>query len=444
MKDMTRRLLSAFSLFAFFLSMSALPVDKRQARVAAESFLRSKGAVPVLQEVHFSSSDSIRSKRDGNPYFYIFNVQEGGYLIVAAYDCVPTILAYSEDGALDDDMPPNMRAWLSGYEEIIDVLRLSGRKNALTSDLPQHKPVEPMLTCLWAQGYPYNLMLPECHYTTIAGTDSIGHCNVGCEPTAMAHLMHYHQWPETLPTDIPGYQNNTDAGGVDAYIEQIDSGTVIPWNEMLDTYTRFPELSDDPETSQRAVATLMRCCAQSVKSVFSSGSSSFGEDMPFALTQYFGYAPSLHRETRSDYNTETWDNLIYHELEEGRPVLYEGTTLVSGHVFVADGTDGTGLYHVNWGWGGVYNGYFLLLYLNPADDRGHDAEFGLGGYALHQHATVGIKPVRIPSSIDDEPSPLIDSKSPPIIYDLQGRRVNTNHTLQKGIYIVDGKKCIRR
>lgn len=27
-----------------------------------------------------------------------------------------------------------------------------------------------------------------------------------------------------------------------------------------------------------------------------------------------------------------------------------------------------------------------LLYLNSADDRGHDAEFGLNGYALYQHA----------------------------------------------------------
>jgi hypothetical protein len=167
MKDMTRRLLSAFSLFAFLLSMSALPVDKRQARVAAESFLRSKGAVPVLQEVHFSSSDSNRSKRDGNPYFYIFNVQEGGYLIVAADDCVPTILAYSEDGALDDNMPPNMRAWLSGYEEIIDVLRLSGRENALTSDLPQHEPVEPMLTCLWAGRKKYINTLSKYYFSDI-------------------------------------------------------------------------------------------------------------------------------------------------------------------------------------------------------------------------------------------------------------------------------------
>ena len=440
---MTRRLLSALFLLALFLSINALPVDKRQAQAAAESFLRSKGTAPVLQEVHFSFSDSKRSKGDGNPYYYLYNVQAGGFVIMAADDCVPAILAYSEDGALDDDVPPNMRAWLSGYEEIIETLRLSGRKNATTADLPQHEPVEPMLTCNWAQGYPYNLLLPECHYTTTAGTDSIGHCNVGCEPTAMAQLMHYHQWPETLPSDIPGYQNNTDAGGVDAYIEQVDSGTVIPWNEMLDTYTRFPNLSDDPETSQTAVATLMRCCAQSVKSVFSSGSSSYGEDMPFAFTQYFGYAPSLHREKRSDYITETWDSLIYHELEAGRPVLYEGATLVSGHVFVVDGTDGTGLYHVNWGWSGVYNGYFLLLYLNPTDDRGHDAEFGLGGYALHQYATVGIEPARNPSSIDDKPSSPMVYKPSSIIYDLQGRRVHTSHGLQKGIYIIDGKKRLR-
>ena len=149
---MTRRLLSALFLLALFLSINALPVDKRQARAAAESFLRSKGTAPVLQEVHFSFSDSNRSKGDGNPYYYLYNVQACGFVIMAADDCVPAILAYSEDGALDDDVPPNMRAWLSGYEEIIETLRLSGRKNATTADLPQHEPVEPMLTCNWAQG----------------------------------------------------------------------------------------------------------------------------------------------------------------------------------------------------------------------------------------------------------------------------------------------------
>ncbi|MBO4883634.1 MAG: C10 family peptidase, partial [Lachnospiraceae bacterium] len=29
-----------------------------------------------------------------------------------------------------------------------------------------------------------------------------------------------------------------------------------------------------------------------------------------------------------------------------------------GHCFVVDGIDNQGLYHVNWGWYGQYEGYF--------------------------------------------------------------------------------------
>ena len=36
---------------------------------------------------------------------------------------------------------------------------------------------------------------------------------------------------------------------------------------------------------------------------------------------------------------------------------------IGGHAFVCDGYDGKGYYHINWGWGGDSDAYFLLLVL---------------------------------------------------------------------------------
>lgn len=47
-----------------------------------------------------------------------------------------------------------------------------------------------------------------------------------------------------------------------------------------------------------------------------------------------------------------------------RPVLYAGGDADS-HAFVVDGYSLNDYFHVNWGWGGNCDGYYLLSYLHP-------------------------------------------------------------------------------
>lgn len=44
-----------------------------------------------------------------------------------------------------------------------------------------------------------------------------------------------------------------------------------------------------------------------------------------------------------------------------------------GHSFILDGSDGE-MYHFNWGWGGLNNGYFSLSALNPGDGYNYTSE----------------------------------------------------------------------
>lgn len=79
----------------------------------------------------------------------------------------------------------------------------------------------------------------------------------------------------------------------------------------------------------------------------------------------------------AEADNDAWNQLIYEELSTNGPVLYDGSRKKSsGHAFVIDGYDGDGYLHVNWGWGGEDDGYFLLEALQE--------------YNFDQGATVGV------------------------------------------------------
>jgi hypothetical protein len=93
--------------------------------------------------------------------------------------------------------------------------------------------------------------------------------------------------------------------------------------------------------------------------------------------------------------------MIYKEMAEERPVLYGGSSISGGHRFIIDGYDGKGLFHMNWGWGGMSDGYFVLSLANP-DELGAGGGTSNDGYSYDQNAIIGLKPatageVEIPS-----------------------------------------------
>ncbi len=70
------------------------------------------------------------------------------------------------------------------------------------------------------------------------------------------------------------------------------------------------------------------------------------------------------------------------ELDEGRPFLYGGvdSETYAGHTLVCDGYQDTSFFHFNWGWNGIYNGYFYLDSLVAGGnhfDFQHDAVVGI-------------------------------------------------------------------
>ena len=79
------------------------------------------------------------------------------------------------------------------------------------------------------------------------------------------------------------------------------------------------------------------------------------------------------------------------ELTAKRPILYSGQSSDGGHEFVCDGSDGNGLYHINWGWGGYQDGYFDVTILNP-DKGGAGSGNAPDGYNQSCSMIIGIAP----------------------------------------------------
>ena len=134
------------------------------------------------------------------------------------------------------------------------------------------------------------------------------------------------------------------------------------------------------------MAELMRYCGQSVQMQYDCFSTSYISPMP----SVFQYSPNNHLISRENYTAEEWDKIIYNELAAKRPVIYRGSKPSGGHAFVVDGYDGNGFFHINWGWEGFYDSYFLLSFAVP--DMNWTSVPSDRGYWSEQAAIIGIQP----------------------------------------------------
>ncbi len=311
--------------------------------------------------------------------FYVFNASAGhGYVIVAGDDRVPAVLGYSDTGTFDaQDVPAAMQEWLDGYAAQIEAIARGAKPEERSTS---REAIAPMLNVNWGQGMPYNVLLPH-----INGSSN-DHAYVGCVAVAMAQVMSYWQHPTRVTKTIPSYTSYPGR----TYEVSMPALTPMDfdWENMQNTYYT----NDSTSTECLAVANLMRYSTSALQSSFNlTATNSYTRKIPETLIEFFGYKNSAHYIYRENFSTEGWEETIYAELAAGRPVAYGGNKQSAGHAFVCDGYDGEGRFHINWGWNGKSNGYFLLNLLNPSAE-GIGSAAGAYGYVKGQGAAVGIMP----------------------------------------------------
>lgn len=362
------------------MSVKAERITSQQALQRARQFLSTKpGCADVLKNAPLQRAARRGAQADTDASFYVFNAPQQGFVIASASDKTQPVLAYGTDGTLDlDNLPEHIQAWLDSYGEQIEWLEQHPEIQPVQSTIVGGA-IAPMLTVAWGQREPYNLLCPIDPSTN-------EHCLTGCMATCMAQVMSYYQWPKQLAADIPDY--NEDPNIITGM--PFAAGTTIDWEHMLPTYNTI----GPTDTEKMAVAQLMAICGTALKTKYSSYGSSAG-DLAFrnAFRYYFDYNPDVRIAARDDYKLAEWSQMIYDELQAGRVVPYMGYNMVryTSHAFVLDGYDGDGYFHIDWGWEGGSNGYFLLSMLDYAYAYGVPYMMGPLGYSAYQEAILGIQ-----------------------------------------------------
>ena len=382
---------------------SAEPVGKQAALYTAQSYMLAKGKIvdenPYPSQTSrrkVSGQSSSEETEGGQPYYYVFNVgDDNGYVIVSGDDRVEPILGYVEQGSFDpDNIPENMSSWLQFYADQIKYIV----DNDIEPDSPilkkrnkvhgiKHSVAE-MLTTRWNQGSPYNILCPKYY----KGDGTRAYPATGCSATAMAQVVNYYKFPEKTKEAIPALNNtytldNGTKKSVTAKL--IPRNTVIDWDNMLDTYSWQDE--EHANAQDTAVAQLMLMCGQGVKMSWGASSGAVTSRARDFFVNVFGYDNRAYWASPGDYGIDEWFDLLYNEIDAGYPVLYAGHSSGGGHAFVLDGFDGDNLFHVNWGWGGGSNGWFLVTVLNPGDSSGIGASSSSDGYSMSQGALFNLR-----------------------------------------------------
>lgn len=304
---------------------------------------------------------------------YVFS--EGtGFVVLPNEDSAPALLGYSEDGTFDIASNTNLAYWLESLSAEVEYMAMNGQA-ATSASRAERASIAPMITTRWNQGSPYNDDCPAVNNVR---------CVTGCVATATAQVLKYHNYP-AMGTGTETYTCKNSQ--MDRELSFDYGSTTFHWDLMADRY-------DDasPAESKAAVAQLMYACGVGVHMNYTTGESgAISLDIPSFLIEHMGYDKAGWLAQRDAYGLDEWEDLIYNELKENRPVLYGGQGSAGGHEFVCDGYSSDGFFHFNWGWGGLSDGYFLLTALNPAS---LGTGGGAGGFNFEQDAVIGAQPAK--------------------------------------------------
>ncbi len=309
---------------------------------------------------------------DGFKGVYVFG-GETGFLVVSADDSGAPLLGYADSGKFDpDSMPRALEAWLRGYAEQIYHGAQQGLKYREVVSRGAWAEIAPKLTTKWDQTPPYNNLCPM---------ENGVRTYTGCVATAMAQVMNYHKWPAS-GTGSNSYTWNGETLSMDF------SAVTFDWNSMAADYSG----ASVTETQKNAVATLMKACGYAVSMDYGTAESSASSlDMITALVSNFGYSKGGGWAQRCFYTTDEWEELVYDQLSTSGPVLYDGESGTGGHQFVCDGYNGDGYFHINWGWSGMSDGYFLLSALDP---ESQGAGGSTSGFNFYQGIALNVSPAK--------------------------------------------------
>lgn len=248
-----------------------------------------------------------------NPVFVFQNTNKG-FAVVAQRNGNYAVVGYAPDGKFNpDSIPVQFSSLLKLYEDSLTVNASAPQK--ITAGTPVATPL------LDVAGISLNQF----------GHENVGFCPTGCVATAFTQIMAYYKYPSQ------GQGSHCYTHATYGQLCADFGNTTYNWNNP--TEDDYKKLS-----FHVGVAMDMNYCGSA------SGSAPYNWGYEKAMHTYFKYY--LNKGTTQSY-------YIRNEIDNKRPVYVEvpGTP---GHAVVVDGYDTDELFHINFGWGGSYNGYYVL------------------------------------------------------------------------------------
>jgi hypothetical protein len=367
------------NIIVFLLSIpfttNAESIDLSKAKIVATNKI-----IELNKSMEFSILEKEYTFKDksGQCLFYLFEFNPSGYMVISAETNLPPVIAYSFQSEFDSGHPfenplvKMIQADLMLRKDNIPnlpeetLLKRNNQWNALLESAilnpvktPQQWPPEGTtstggwLETNWTQGAPYNNF---CPIDPVTNDRSIA----GCPAVALAMIINYY---ETL--------NGTTFSDTDDYYHSYAGRNYWIDNDYLNhDFPSFPSLNAHLDTlsecfttqtplkeNQKAAITF--ACGIAATQVYTSSiSGTFGVSQAYDAYMKFGFEEAV---LLTDNDTSLY-TVLSQNMMDGRPVHLAvvdppGTM---GHNVVIDGYNTDDYYHLNFGWGGSYNGWYLL------------------------------------------------------------------------------------
>ncbi len=257
-----------------------------------------------------SLTQTYQSPTDVNTPLFVFQQAENAFAIVARSHNTYKVVGYSDEGAFQaENIPPPLRELMTYYEDSLQFM------NLVSAPMLAGTPIVPALL------YEHNIRLNQFNHAEVGGSVS------GCMATAIAQILLFHAAEQN--TQIKGY-------GSHCY-------TYEPWGELCADFENTTYNSDELLSYHVAIALDMRFTT--------AGSSPPSMAVMDNIEEYFHFFVK---------NTINENFYLKNELEHRRPVYAGLTGFPENHAVVIDGYDDRDYFHLNFGWGGTFNGYFLM------------------------------------------------------------------------------------
>ena len=364
---------------------SADKVSQEQASKWAHQFFHQQGgsrAVGASLEMVWNGLDG-SARATGDPAFYVFNrTDKEGFVIVSGDDLAQPLLGFSFDKGFEmEHLPQHIRYWLMDRKTEIELLRKhpewapKQKTEWSRGHAEVGKVIKEYKTANWDQIEPYNQKCPM-----IDGKQAV----TGCTATAFAIAMHARKWPDAGMGVLPSYSYELE--GKKYSVQGKTLTQPYAWDKMP---MQLNQLSDEEEID--AVATLMHDCGLMCKASYTSGETAGAPEIGVvSLREHMKYSTGVDYYLRQFDTTERWHARLREELNANGPVVYVGYTQDGGHAFVLDAYTDQHFYHVNWGWGGLCNGYYTLTVLHP-EEQGTGGSIVDEPFYYYQGAVLGMK-----------------------------------------------------